>query len=119
MEEKKIVNEKGNGRIIADFEILTRQSAKTGNNYYVLSVKSVKGALADLFLSEAQKALIDEVGLDNTYVDIESRHSDSKKKDYDVIALHVGDVETFDFFPSDRAYISLAKLQAKKAGITK
>lgn len=103
--------------IIDHFEIVTRKSTKTGNDYFVLVVYTCKGKSADLFLSESQKALVDEVGLANVNVDVEARHSDAKKKDYDVIALHVGDEETFDFFPSDRAFISLAKLQAKKAGI--
>lgn len=111
-EEKKI-------KSIASFEVITRKSGKSGNDYYILQVKTVKGKLADLFLTESQKGLIEEVGVNNCQVDIETRHSNKKNKDYDVIALHIGEELTCDFFPRDRSFIALAKLQAKKLAESK
>ena len=114
MENIKNVNEKENvKKVIKSFEVITKKSEKTGNEYYLLEVTTHKGNKSQIFLSESQKAIIDEVGITNCSVNIETRHSDAKKKDYDVIAFHVADELVFDFFPKDRAFIVLAKLQAK------
>ena len=47
------------------------------------------------------------------YVDIEKRYSQKAKKSYYVIALHCQD-EVFDLFVKDKAFVTLAKLHAKK-----
>lgn len=97
-------------RILKGFEIVEAES-RTGNVFYKLVVKTQKDKDCALFLSENQKEVIDLVGVENCWVDIETRKS-SENKIYNVIALHVGDVEVFDFFVKDRAFITLAKLHA-------
>ena len=100
-------------RILKGFEIVEAES-RTGNVFYKLVVKTQKDKECSLFLSENQKEVIDLVGVENCWVDIETRKS-SENKIYNVIALHVADEEVFDFFVKDRAFITLAKLHAKNA----
>lgn len=100
-------------RILKGFEIVEAES-RTGNVFYKLVVKTRKDKECALFLSENQKEVIDLVGVENCWVDIETRKS-SENKIYNVIALHVADEEVFDFFVKDRAFITLAKLHAKNA----
>ena len=100
-------------RILKGFEIVEAES-RTGNVFYKLVVKTQKDKDCALFLSENQKEVIDLVGVENCWVDIETRKS-SENKIYNVIALHVADEEVFDFFVKDRAFITLAKLHAKNA----
>lgn len=100
-------------RILKGFEIVEAES-RTGNVFYKLVVKTQKDKECALFLSENQKEVIDLVGVENCWVDIETRKS-SENKIYNVIALHVADEEVFDFFVKDRAFITLAKLHAKNA----
>lgn len=98
-------------RVLKGFDILTKEG-RTGNNYYQLEVVTQKDKKATMFMTESQKEYIDEIGRENCYVDIENRES-KEKKTYSVVALHAGE-EVFDFFVKDRAFISLAKLHAKK-----
>lgn len=114
LEKKVEKEEEKKQRVISSFQIITKTSEKSGNDYYILEVETFKQKKAQVFLTESQKALIDEIGITNCSVDVETRHSEEKKKDYDVIALRIGEEGVFDFFPKDRAFISLAKLQAKK-----
>lgn len=100
-------------KILKGFEIVEAES-RTGNVFYKLVVKTQKDKDCALFLSENQKEVIDLVGVENCWVDIETRKS-SENKIYNVIALHVADEEVFDFFVKDRAFITLAKLHAKNA----
>jgi hypothetical protein len=100
-------------RILKGFEIVEAES-RTGNVFYKLVVKTQKDKDCALFLSENQKEVIYLVGVENCWVDIETRKS-SENKIYNVIALHVADEEVFDFFVKDRAFITLAKLHAKNA----
>ena len=100
-------------RILKGFEIVEAES-RTGNVFYKLVVKTQKDKDCALFLSENQKEVIDLVGVENCWVDIETRKS-SENKIYNVIALHIADEEVFDFFVKDRAFITLAKLHAKNA----
>lgn len=100
-------------RILKGFEIVEAES-RTGNVFYKLVVKTQKDKDCALFLSENQNEVIDLVGVENCWVDIETRKS-SENKIYNVIALHVADEEVFDFFVKDRAFITLAKLHAKNA----
>ena len=100
-------------KILKGFEIVEAES-RTGNVFYKLVVKTQKDKECALFLSENQKEVIDLVGVENCWVDIETRKS-SENKIYNVIALHVADEEVFDFFVKDRAFITLAKLHAKNA----
>ena len=100
-------------KILKGFEIVEAES-RTGNVFYKLVVKTQKDKECALFLSENQKEVIDLVGVENCWVDVETRKS-SENKIYNVIALHVADEETFDFFVKDRAFITLAKLHAKNA----
>lgn len=100
-------------RVLKSFEVIEKESS-IGSVYYALSVKTFMGKEAVLFLSESQKELIDLVGIDNCFVDIETRVSKDNKKPYQVVALHISDEEIYDFFPRDRAFCKLAELQYKK-----
>lgn len=98
-------------RFLKGFEIVEAES-RTGNVFYKLVVKTQKDKECALFLSESQKEVIDLVGEANCWVDVETRKS-AENKVYNVIALHISDVEVFDFFVKDRAFITLAKLHAE------
>ena len=97
-------------KILKGFNILEKDG-RTGNVYYQLEVETMKGKKATMFMTECQKDLVDEVGKEKCYVDIEARTSKDNKQ-YSVVALHVGE-ETFDFFVKDRAFVSLARAHAK------
>lgn len=101
-------------RILKGFKIEEGVSQRTGRPLYKFIVKTQKDKECMLFLSDNQKEVIDLVGVENCWVDIETRKS-SENKIYNVIALHVADEEVFDFFVKDRAFITLAKLHAKNA----
>lgn len=101
-------------KILKGFEIIEGESQRTGRTFYKLAVKTQKDKVAEMFLSETQKEVVDLVGEANCWVDVETRTS-AQNKGYNVIALHVGDEEVFDFFVKDRAFITLAKLHAKNA----
>ena len=58
--------------------------------------------------------MIDEIGKENCTVAVESRYSQDKHKAYNVVALHVADIDTFDLFPRDRTALSLAKMHYDK-----
>ena len=103
MKEKKL--------LLKSFTILEKEG-RTNNIYYQLEVETAGGKKAAMFMTENQKEYVEEIGKENCYVDIETRTS-KENKEYPVVALHAGD-EVFDFFVKDRAFISLAKLHAKK-----
>ena len=81
---------------------------------YVLKLSTYGNYDFEIKLSETQKMMIDEVGKENCKVSVESRYSQDKRKAYNVVALHVGDIETFDLFPRDRTAISLSRLYFNK-----
>lgn len=118
--QKKIFKRKGlimenqEKRILKGFKIEEGVSQKTGRPLNKLIVKTQKDKECILFLSDNQKDVIDLVGEANCWVDVEQRMS-AENKPYNVIALHVADVEVFDLFVRDRAFITLAKLHAKNA----
>lgn len=99
-------------RILKGFKIEEGVSQRTGRPLNKLIVNTQKDKECILFLSDNQKEVIDLVGEANCWVDVEQRKS-AENKTYNVIALHVGDVEVFDFFVKDRAFITLAKLHAE------
>lgn len=100
-------------RYLKNFSLIST-TTEAGKDYSNIEVYSYKGNSAKIRLSEAQAQLVKEIGVDNCYVNIESRYSEKARKYYDVIALHISDFETFDLFARDRGFCSLAKLQAKK-----
>ncbi len=100
---------------LKSFEIVEKEKQNGTGVYYQLNVKTLKDKEAFMFLSESQKAVIDEVGIEKCRVDIEERKSGKTGNSYKVIALHIADIETFDFFPKDRAFITLAELHARKS----
>ena len=93
---------------------LYEKTANSGATYYSLEVKTYSDKVAEIRLSDAQAEAIKEVGVAECFVDIESRYSDKARKNYDVVALHISDLATFDLLPRDRGFAVLAKLQAKK-----
>ena len=101
----EIINEKN---YIKKFEIIKKISKTTKREYYVLSVTSVADKSVELFLSESQFEMMKIVGAENCKVNIEPRVT-KEGKNYDVIALRIEE-DVFDFFPRDKAFISLAKL---------
>ena len=94
--------------LIKKFEIIRKVSKTTKKEYFVLSVTSIADKTAELFLSESQFEMMKLVGAENCKVNIEPRVS-KDGKNYDVIALRIE-----DFFPRDKAFISLAKLTYQK-----
>ena len=98
--------------LIKKFEIIRKVSKTTKKEYFVLSVTSIADKTAELFLSESQFEMMKLVGAENCKVNIEPRVS-KDGKNYDVIALRIED-DVFDFFPRDKAFISLAKLTYQK-----
>lgn len=113
IEEKKVENKvevEKKESVIKGFQIIEKNGQR--GVYYQLEVETYLGRKVTMFLSETQKEVIDIVGLDNCHCDIALRTSKENRK-YGVIALAVGD-DTFDFFPKDRAFITLAKLHYKK-----
>ena len=105
----EIINEKN---YIKKFEIIKKISKTTKREYYVLSVTSVADKSVELFFSESQFEMMKIVGAENCKVNIEPRVT-KEGKNYDVIALRIED-DVFDFFPRDKAFISLAKLTLSK-----
>ena len=99
-------------RLLKGFR-LERNVTAAGKEYTKLIVETLLDKETSVFLSESHTDIIELVGLDNCYVDIEQRYSTEKRKNYDVIALHCGDI-VLDFFSKDRAFLTLAILQAKK-----
>ena len=97
---------------IKKFEVIRKVSPKTKKEYYVLSVTNIADKTVELFLSESQFEMMKLVGIENCKVNIEPRVS-KDNKNYDVIALRIED-DVFDFFPRDKAFISLAKLTYQK-----
>lgn len=99
-------------KLLKGFKI-EQSTTQAGKQLIKLFVSSLQDKEASLFLSETQLEIINMVGIDACYVDIEKRYSSEKKKSYYVIALHCEDV-ILDFFVKDRAFVTLALLQAKK-----
>lgn len=98
-------------RLLKKFEIVEKESEK-GTKYYKLVVTSHGDTTCEMFLTESQVAVVNIIGKNNCFVDIQSRKS-KENKPYNVVALVCGE-DVFDFFPKDRAFITLARLQAQK-----
>ena len=99
-------------RLLAGFKIESTVT-QTGKTFSKLIITTLMGKETSIFLSDTQLDIINLVGQDNCYVDIESRYSSEKRKNYNVIVLHCAD-EILEFFVKDRAFITLALLHAKK-----
>lgn len=99
-------------KIFKSFEIIEKESSKSGNKYYLLSVTAQNGKSAEMFMSESQKDLYDLTPAENRSVEIAQRKSKAGN-DYECICLKLGE-DSFDFFPKDRAFLSLAKRLAAK-----
>ena len=116
VEEKIENNEATNNEVITNifksFDIQPKQT-NYGLGYY-LKLKTYGDYEFEIKLSETQMLMINEIGKDNCKVSVEGRYSQDKRKAYSVIALNVGDVETFDLFPRDRTTLALAKLHYNK-----
>lgn len=111
IEEKN--EEKPSYRKLKSFTLYEKKT-NSGATYYSLEVKTFGDKTAEIRLSEGQGEAVKEVGASKCYVDIESRYSDKARKYYDVIALHIDDVATFDLFARDRGFVTIARLHAKK-----
>ena len=110
IEETKIEEVKVE-RKLKGFEVVEKEGQK--GVYYQLEVETYGGKKVAMYLSETQKELIDIIGKKDCYVDIETRKS-KENRTYEVIALHIGEEDVQDFFPKDRAFLSLAKLHFKR-----
>lgn len=99
-------------RLLKKFEIVEKESSN-GNRYKKLIVHSMGDSTCELFLTDSQVGVVEIIGKENCYVDIQTRMS-KENKPYNVISLVCGE-DVFDFFPKDRAFITLAKLQAQKS----
>ena len=98
--------------IFKSFDIQPKETSY-GIGYY-LKLSTYGDYNFEIKLTETQMLIIKEVGKDNCKVSVETRYSQEKRKSYFVVALNVGDIETFDLFPRDRSTIALAKLHFNK-----
>lgn len=112
VEEKKDETQEVITNIFKSFDV----QPKTTNygTSYVLKLKTHGDYEFEIRLAETQKMMIDEVGKDSCFVAVESRYSQDKRKAYNVVALHVGEIDVFDLFPRDRTTLSLARLHFDK-----
>ena len=110
---EEVVEDKPSYRKLKSFTLVNMETV-SGAKYATIEVKTYKDSVAKIRLSEGQAEAIKEVGLDNCWVDVESRYSDKARKYYDVIALHIDELATFDLFARDRGFTTVAKLHAKK-----
>ena len=112
VEEKKDETQEVITNIFKSFDV----QPKTTNygTSYVLKLKTHGDYEFEIRLAETQKLMIDEVGIENCSVAVESRYSQEKRKAYSVVALHVGEIDVFDLFPRDRTTLSLARLHFDK-----
>lgn len=99
-------------RLLKGFRV-EETTTQAGKKYSKLFITTLQDKETSLFLSDSQIEIINLVGQDNCFVDIEKRYSDKVKKSYYVVALHCDDV-VLEFFVKDRAFVTLALLQAKK-----
>ena len=98
--------------IFKSFDIQPKETSY-GLSYY-LKLQTYGNYAFEIKLSESQRLLITEVGKEHCFPCVESRFSTDKRKNYLVVALHVGDIDTFDLFPRERNALSLAKLYFDK-----
>lgn len=101
-------------KVFKGFKILEKEK-KDGGKWYQLSIENLNGKTAEVYLTDNQKDLIDLIGFDNCFLFISERKSKDNRP-YKTITLKVGEDE-FDFFPRDRAFISLSLAIAKKKAI--
>lgn len=97
-------------KVFKEFKIVEKEGIK--GKYYMIAVENFLGKVAEMFLTECQKELIDIEGIENCSVSVVERKS-KENKPYKAIALFVGG-EVFDFFPRDRAFITLSEVIARR-----
>lgn len=98
--------------IFKDFDVI-KEKTQSGFERFVLKLKTYGDYEFSIRASEALYLLVTQFGKENCSVAVENRYSAEKRKNYTVVAMHVGE-DVLDFFSSNRADMVIAKMHYEK-----